>query len=210
MSGLLDEIDEPQDREITLGTSALLAIFFGVVLICAVFFGLGYSLGRRSGDATTAALPTAKQSASSKSIPSDPTSNLAEESAADKSRATPIPAKAVARAVARTTPASVAADGADVVPPLKLTPAKQPANANAAVGSASTPGGQTMVQLMAAAQPEDAEVLAAALRKRGYHAIVRDEPDHLFHVQVGPFGSRVEADTMRRKLQSDGYNAILK
>lgn len=210
MSGLLDEIDEPQDREITLGTSALLAIFFGVVLICAVFFGLGYSLGRRSGDTTTAALPTARQSASSKSTPSDSTSNLADESAADKSRATPVPAKAVAQAVARTTPVSVAADGADVVPPAKLAPAKQPASANATAGSASTPGGQTMVQLMAAAQPEDAEVLAAALRKRGYHAIVRDEADHLYHVQVGPFGNRAEADTMRRKLQADGYNAILK
>jgi cell division septation protein DedD len=67
-----------------------------------------------------------------------------------------------------------------------------------------------MVQLMAAAQPEDAEILATALRKRGYHAVVRNEPDHLFHVQVGPFPSRAEADTMRRKLQADGYNAILK
>lgn len=67
-----------------------------------------------------------------------------------------------------------------------------------------------MVQLMAAAQPEDAEVLAAALRKRGYHAIVRDESDHLYHVQVGPFATRADADTMRRKLQADGYNAILK
>ena len=36
------------DTEIALGTRSLLAIFFGLVLICAVFFGLGYSVGRGS------------------------------------------------------------------------------------------------------------------------------------------------------------------
>jgi hypothetical protein len=30
------------DTEIALGTRSLLAIFFGLVLICAIFFGLGY------------------------------------------------------------------------------------------------------------------------------------------------------------------------
>ena len=37
------------DTEIALGTRSLLAIFFGLVLICAIFFGLGYSVGRGSG-----------------------------------------------------------------------------------------------------------------------------------------------------------------
>jgi cell division septation protein DedD len=70
--------------------------------------------------------------------------------------------------------------------------------------------GAIMVQLMAASQLEDAQVLAGALNKRGYNAVVRSEPDRLFHVQVGPFATHAEADAMRRKLQGDGYNAILK
>src|SRR5689334_3728394 len=37
-----------QDTEITLGTGKLLLLFFGLVAMCAVFFGLGYSLGRKS------------------------------------------------------------------------------------------------------------------------------------------------------------------
>jgi hypothetical protein len=37
-----------QDTEITLGTAKLLGIFFGLVMICAVFFALGYTLGRKS------------------------------------------------------------------------------------------------------------------------------------------------------------------
>jgi DedD protein len=51
------------DTEIALGTRSLLAIFFGLVLICAVFFGLGYSVGRASG--TRAAEPPATETASS-------------------------------------------------------------------------------------------------------------------------------------------------
>ena len=37
-----------QDTEITLGTGKLLFLFFGLVGVCALFFALGYSLGRKS------------------------------------------------------------------------------------------------------------------------------------------------------------------
>ena len=37
-----------QDTEITLGTAKLLGLFFGLVIVCAVFFALGYTLGRKS------------------------------------------------------------------------------------------------------------------------------------------------------------------
>lgn len=37
-----------QDTEITLGTGKMLALFFGLVALCAVFFGTGFSLGRSS------------------------------------------------------------------------------------------------------------------------------------------------------------------
>jgi len=37
-----------QDTEITLGTGKMLALFFGLVALCGLFFGLGFSLGRGS------------------------------------------------------------------------------------------------------------------------------------------------------------------
>src|ERR1700676_3074331 len=46
-----DELAQSQsqpDRELTLSSTTLLAIFFGLVLICGLFFGLGYTLGRRA------------------------------------------------------------------------------------------------------------------------------------------------------------------
>src|SRR5271169_436026 len=42
------EEQEHTDTEITLGMKSLLGVFFGLVLICGVFFGFGYSLGRGS------------------------------------------------------------------------------------------------------------------------------------------------------------------
>ncbi len=49
-----------QDTEITLGTAKLLGLFFGLVMVCAVFFALGYTLGRKADvglAATSAAVP---------------------------------------------------------------------------------------------------------------------------------------------------------
>jgi cell division septation protein DedD len=66
------------------------------------------------------------------------------------------------------------------------------------------------VQIAAVSNPDDAEVLVSALRRRGYAVTVRREPlDGLMHVQVGPFSNRNDAMAMRQRLLNDGYNAIL-
>ena len=41
-------MDENQELEETTGTGRLLSLFLGMVVLCAVFFGLGYSLGKNS------------------------------------------------------------------------------------------------------------------------------------------------------------------
>ena len=69
---------------------------------------------------------------------------------------------------------------------------------------------QLMVQIAAVANPEDAEVLVTALRKRGYSVTATREPaDRLIHVRIGPFNSRDEANRWRDKLLGDGYNAVV-
>src|ERR1700687_738247 len=54
-----------QDTEITLGTGKLLFLFFGLVGVCATFFALGYSLGRKSEPTIT----TASAAASPQIVP---------------------------------------------------------------------------------------------------------------------------------------------
>ncbi len=67
-----------------------------------------------------------------------------------------------------------------------------------------------MVQIAAVSNPEDAEVLADALRKRGYAVTARRDPaDNLIHVRIGPFTTLAEANNWKMKLLSDGYNAIV-
>ena len=46
-----------EEREFTLSTGTVLALFFGLALVCAVFFGFGYSMGHKS--AVAAAIPVA-------------------------------------------------------------------------------------------------------------------------------------------------------
>jgi len=68
-----------------------------------------------------------------------------------------------------------------------------------------------MVQVAAVSHQEDADLLLSALKRRGYTVFIRQEPqDHLLHVQVGPFASKKDAEVMRQKLLTDGYNAIVK
>jgi cell division protein FtsN len=57
---------------------------------------------------------------------------------------------------------------------------------------------------------EDADVVAADLKRRGYTVAVRHGPqDRFFHVQIGPFASKKDVDAMRQRLQADGYNSAI-
>ena len=67
------------------------------------------------------------------------------------------------------------------------------------------------MQVAAVSKQEDAEALVESLKGRQYSAfIVNPSPDKFFHVQVGPFSDIKDAENIRAKLVSDGYNPILK
>jgi DedD protein len=194
-----------QDTEITLGTGKLLFLFFGLVGICALFFALGYSLGRKSEPSITTA---------SAALLPQPTSNAGKASSA--AAAPPMTFyKAVEQKDAnpQLTPAAEAkTDG-------KADTATAPANATsgpAAGGgqeSATTlPTSAYFVQVAAVSKQEDADSLVDALKKKEYPAFVAAQAatDKLFHVQVGPFSEVKEAEGMRTRLIADGYSPILK
>ena len=77
------------------------------------------------------------------------------------------------------------------------------------VAAPSTSG--YLVQVAAVSKQEDAQALVDALKKKQYPAFTAGgSADKLFHVQVGPFSDIKDAEGMRAKLVSDGYNPILK
>jgi DedD protein len=87
MKTLFDTDEEEMEgkaSEITLSTASLLGIFFGLVLVCGVFFGFGYSIGRGTGT-TAQARPVAN--------PTVGNTGEAEEAATAENPPAPVPAE---------------------------------------------------------------------------------------------------------------------
>jgi DedD protein len=182
----VQQLDNANDTEITLGMGKMLLLFFGLVILCALFFGMGFTMGKNSVKAT----PDLLASPSGASRPWMPNKSSGTPGAAAK------PAEAAAQSPAgpaaspATTQSSAEEDSAPPLPP---------------------PGQGYFVQVAAVSKQEDAEALVEALKGRQYPALVANQPsDKLFHVQVGPFNDIKDAESMRTKLVSDGYNPILK
>jgi DedD protein len=179
-----------QDTEITLDVFKLLALFFGLVALCGVFFGLGYAWGTKSA----------------KAAPPDSAPNLV--SSAERPSAGKIADSSARPPEAKSAPdkTKVAAnESADSPEPPKLAEASVPAQ------PATTPTGSYFVQVAAVSKQEDAEALVDALKRKQYPAMISGTSgDKLFHVQLGPYGDVKEAEAMRMKLMTDGYNPILK
>ncbi|HTC75015.1 MAG TPA: SPOR domain-containing protein [Edaphobacter sp.] len=211
-----------QDREISLSTTTILGIFFALALLCAVFFGFGYSMGRKSAQPVSSGsseVTTRSENSNSKPAPGSPAgpstpsvgratdetpSSIrpldSPNAASEDSTPPPTPVKAVVTSPRSNVPA-------DVTP----KPATKPAGIVPVAAALPSPG-SSVVQVAAMSHQEDADVVAIDLKRRGYTVAVRHEPqDKLFHVQIGPFANKKEADAMRQRLQTDGYNnAIVK
>jgi DedD protein len=202
-----------QDTEITLGTGKLLVMFFGLVGVCALFFALGYSLGRKSEPMippTSAAVApqtapgTGKTSSGAAAAPAmsfyksveqkDPNPELTPPvDAKTDSGAAPANAAGSASAGSNTTPAQAAATGGS-----------DPAT--------TLPTAGYFVQVAAVSKQEDADSLVDALKKKEYPAFVAAAvtTDKLLRVQLGPFSEIKDAEAMRARLIADGYSPILK
>ncbi len=200
-----------QDTEITLGTGRMLVIFFVFVLVCAFFFAIGFSLGRKTAMAGAGSLL---------SPPAGAPSTVVRPSAAktDASQATPQSGnfsfyKAVGEKnadAALTPPDSKTQPATTTATPTAEAPKEALDAGTAALASSTTVG--YYVQVAAVSRQEDAGALVEALKKKQYPAFIANNPsgDKFYHVQVGPYAELKDAESMRNRLVSDGYNPIVK
>ena len=197
------------DREISLGPGTILAIFFGLALICGAFFGFGYSMGRRSA-----------QNAGPAVVISD-TPAVAGSGTKPSAGSTPPAAPPVAPPVAALPPvkqlqAQTSTAVTQPVPASTPRTAAEPAPATtqstaSAAAPAINPSGTFMVQIAAVSTQEIADIELAALKKYNYPVVIRHEPtDQLLHIQIGPFATRKDAEAMRQNVLAHGFNAIVK
>jgi cell division septation protein DedD len=202
-----------QDREISLGATTILGIFFALALLCAAFFGFGYSMGRRS--LQNAISPTDITIRADANTPKPaPGSPAAGKQSASESAIIPIDSPDTAQDNQPVSPVATVKPAASTSHTNVQFPPSAPAKPLAVMPVSTAPSspGSPVVQVAAMSHQEDADVVAVDLKRRGYTVAIRHEPqDKLFHVQIGPFSTKKDADTMRLRLQTDGYNnAIVK
>src|SRR5215470_10375292 len=186
------ETEQVRDTEITLSTGKLLGIFFALAIVCGVFFTMGYLLGKStSAGGRTEIVAT---------IPSGSTAG--KPSAGNKTPETTT--QTCPPGSPNCAPATAPADTGNKT-------ADQSGGTAGGNEVKSGAGGSYMVQVAAVSKQEDAEILKNALQKKQYPVFIANSTgDPLFHVQVGPFSEKKDADAMRARLAGDGYNAIVK
>jgi DedD protein len=191
-----------------LSTGKLLGIFFALAIVCGVFFTMGYLLGKStSAGGRTEIVATVPSSSAGKPYAGNKTPEAVTQTCPPGS-----PNCAPVSSSTDNTPAAKASDQASTAQPssggkTSDQSTAQSTSADVKSGAASS----FMVQVAAVSKQEDAEILVTALRKKQYPVFIANAAgDPLFHVQVGPFSDRKDAEAMRTRLSGDGYNAIVK
>lgn len=201
MDHLLDDEDDTithHERELTLSTGAILGIFIGLVLLCGGFFGFGYKMGSHKAAPITDT-PIAESSPT-------PSANF--------NSFKPAAGSPSSGGSSNNAPSTAAAPRAAEAP--AAPPEAAPVVHNAPAAAAPAPlqpsaAGTIYVQVAAVTHQEDAELLIGALKAKGYPAAARTVPqDKLFHVQVGPYDNKKDAQAVLQRLMAEGYQPFLK
>ena len=214
----------------------VLVAFFAIVLVCALFFSLGFILGRWERNPGNA--PATEQVTPSSDIP--PTVNppagppqpstASEESGGAAAPATGSPAPS------STVPEHPQASAQTELPAPSATGAAKPRDnapsssaARQLMGEASNghqtstaavpvrtklPPGLT-VQVAALSSQQDAVNMVQVLKSRGYPALLltpdrEHSKDIFYRIIVGPYKTRQQVDEARNKLAAEGFKPFIR
>ncbi len=196
------------EREILLGNKQLLGIFFVAAVLLGIAFTGGYMLGRGSagkkplgaaGTKTEAAASSASgsQGGETHSVPPDDGGVVLPSQPARKavSQSTEVPLGSRKR---KTVSASSAPD--------VETSAPKSSRSDGFVPEV----GQEFLQVTAVAH-EDANAVAAVLRRKGFHAHAVPKPGNanLYRVLVGPIRDAGELSSTRDALRKTGFRDVI-
>lgn len=192
----------------------LVGFFLGVVLLCGVFFTLGYTIGRNDYSASAAnrisdsvvtpprpqPKPVTKPAESANS-PSQAPNEWDFYTKQDQNRLEPAakPGPTVAAPSAPAADASTAYDkpAASSIPVHYRSPKLQK--------------NSIVLQLAALRRQSDAMALADELQQKKFPSfVVAPTTDAFYRVQVGPYSSEADAENAKRALDREGFKAIIK
>jgi DedD protein len=194
----------------------LVGFFLGVVLLCGVFFTLGYTIGRNDYSASAAVhasdslvtpprpqpKPVAKQPETAN--PPAPANNEWDfYTKQDQNHLEPSQ-KPSASAPAASAPSGDATTAFDkpVYAPSKMPVHYQPPRLLK---------NSIVLQLAALRRQSDAMALADELQQKKFPSfVVTPTTDNFYRVQVGPYSSEADAENAKRALDREGFKAIIK
>ncbi len=186
----------------------LVGLFLGVVLLCGVFFTLGYVMGRNQyGGSVHAAESVSRNAPSAKyrdtaqpaTIPENPFPDKKDTDHLWSDSPTKSPAASNAPPKTNATPAPTSKPAVTDAKPAQRYQAPVP----------SKPG--ILLQVAALRRQSDALEMAEAIQQKKLPAfVVTPGPDNFYRVQVGPYQDMAAAEAAKRALEQFGFKPIIK
>jgi cell division septation protein DedD len=212
--------------ERVLESRHLIALFLGVVLLCCVFFTLGYVMGKTqyvNSPVQAASLDNSPKSLAArdaKTAPAQPAASPEWDFYTEK-KTTDVPLKpsrpngaAASSAPLESTPAS------DSAPANPRPAAREVSPAPARASYAPPPSryraphmsrNAIVLQVAALRHESDALSLADVLQQKGFPAfVITPTSDAFYRVQVGPFPTQAVGEKAKQSLQREGFKPIFR
>jgi len=204
----------------------LVVFFLGVVLLCGVFFTLGYVMGHNQyGGPVHAEAPertVAPSHATAKpekpdGVPAsaNPANNEWDFYSKNNNNALEPPPPAAKPAPPAPAPSHAA--NVSVAKPAAAPPVSAPATSAKTVPTAARfqpphmLKGSVVLQIAALTHESDALAMADALQQRRFPSfVVTPSTDNFYRVQVGPYSDQKAAESARAALEHAGFKAIIK
>jgi DedD protein len=194
----------------------LVGLFLGVVLLCGVFFTLGYVMGKtqygglvHAAEALSGTIPDRP---AEKPLPAKPAADAAPGNGEwdfysknnNNDRLQPSAAPST----------SAAHNSGEPTASVKTGPPAAPARtvpASARFDAPRMSKGSVILQVAALTHQGDALAMADALQQKRFPAfVVAPTSDNFYRVQVGPYPDAKAADSARNALGQAGFKAIIK
>jgi cell division protein FtsN len=191
------------EYELVLGNRQLLSAFFVVVILFALFFTMGYIVGRNSAPSAMASL-----------TPPGPASGSRPPATVPVSTPPPAPAPEPNREAENEPPKKSEPPPAEEekrpAPKARVvTPAVEKRAPSTEAPPAPGPG-QMYLQVSAVAQPQ-AGAVVETLKQKGFPARLGDSPNGtIFRVLVGPFADAASLGKAKADLENAGFHPIVR
>ncbi len=195
--------------ERVLESRHLVGLFLGVVLLCGVFFTLGYVMGRNQfGGSVHAAESPSRNVPSSSAKPKEGEPPVWDfyggKKDNDRLEQPAPPAKPPA-------PSNAAAGKPNTAPAPSPKPSVNDAKSPQRYQTPAIPKAAILLQVAALRRQGDALEMAEAIQQKKFPAfVVTPGSDNFYRVQVGPYQDIATAEAAKRALEQFGFKPIIK